>query len=315
MMAEITAALVKDLREKSGAGMMDCKKALTATDGDLDAAIDWLRKKGLSAAAKKSGRVAAEGLIGVASAPQIAAMVEVNAETDFVARNETFQDFVQTVAHIALETGEDVEAIAAAKFPGTQHSVAEQLTQMVATIGENMTIRRARVLRVKTGVVATYVHNALKPGLGKIGVLVALEAPSELDGLELLGRQVGMHVAATRPEALEVDAVDPAALAREREVLSEQARASGKKEEIIAKMVEGRIRKYYEEVVLLEQVWVHDGESRVRAVVAKSGATLVGFDRFQLGEGIEKQASDFAAEVAATAGITTPDPEKPEPQG
>jgi elongation factor Ts len=315
MMAEITAALVKDLREKSGAGMMDCKKALTATDGDLDAAIDWLRKKGLSAAAKKSGRVAAEGLIGVASAPQIAAMVEVNAETDFVARNETFQDFVQTVAHIALETGEDVEAIAAATFPGKQHSVAEQLTQMVATIGENMTIRRARVLRVKTGVVATYVHNALKPGLGKIGVLVALEAPSELDGLELLGRQVGMHVAATRPEALEVDAVDPAALAREREVLSEQARASGKKEEIIAKMVEGRIRKYYEEVVLLEQVWVHDGESRVRAVVAKSGATLVGFDRFQLGEGIEKQASDFAAEVAATAGITTPDPGKPEPQG
>ncbi len=314
-MAEITAALVKDLREKSGAGMMDCKKALTATDGDLDAAIDWLRKKGLSTAAKKSGRVAAEGLIGVASGPQIAAMVEVNAETDFVARNETFQEFVETVARIALEAGEDVEAIKAATFPGQQHSVAEQLTQMVATIGENMTIRRARVLRVKTGVVATYVHNALKPGLGKIGVLIALEAPSELEGLELLGRQVGMHVAATRPEALEVDAVDPAALARERDVLSEQARASGKKEEIIAKMVEGRIRKYYEEVVLLEQVWVHDGESRVRAVVTKSGAKLVGFDRFHLGEGIEKQASDFAAEVAATAGITTPDEGQPEPQG
>jgi elongation factor Ts len=309
MMAEITAALVRDLREKSGAGMMDCKKALTATDGDLDAAIDWLRKKGLSAAAKKSGRVAAEGLIGVASGPQVAAMVEVNAETDFVARNETFQDFVETVARIALETGEDVEAIKAATFPGTPHSVAEQLTQMVATIGENMTIRRVRVLRVGTGVVATYVHNALKPGLGKIGVLIALEAPSELDGLEQLGRQVGMHVAATRPEALEVDAVDPAALARERDVLSEQARASGKSEAIIAKMVEGRIRKYYEEVVLLEQVWVHDGESRVRAVVAKSGANLVGFDRFQLGEGIEKQVSDFAAEVAATAGITTPEPE------
>jgi elongation factor Ts len=307
-MAEITAALVKDLREKSGAGMMDCKKALTATDGDLDAAIDWLRKKGLSAAAKKSGRVAAEGLIGVASAPQIAAMVEVNAETDFVARNETFQEFVETVARIALETGEDVEAIKAATFPGTQHSVNEQLTQMVATIGENMTIRRARVLRVTSGVVATYVHSALKPGLGKIGVLVALEAPSELEALETLGRQVGMHVAATRPEALEVDAVDPAALARERDVLSEQARASGKAEPIIAKMVEGRIRKYYEEVVLLEQVWVHDGESRVRAVVAKSGAKLVGFDRFQLGEGIEKQATDFAAEVAATAGITTPEP-------
>jgi elongation factor Ts len=308
MMAEITAALVKELREKSGAGMMDCKKALGATEGDLDAAIDWLRKKGLSAAAKKSGRVAAEGLIGVASAPQAAAMVEVNAETDFVARNETFQDFVETVARIALDTGEDVEAIKAASYPGTQHSVAEQLTQMVATIGENMTIRRARVLRVESGVVATYVHNALKPGLGKIGVLVALEAPSELDGLELLGRQVGMHVAAARPEALEVDAVDPAALARERDVLSEQARASGKPEAIIAKMVEGRIRKYYEEVVLLEQVWVHDGESRVRAVVAKSGAKLVAFDRFQLGEGIEKQASDFAAEVAATAGITAPEP-------
>jgi elongation factor Ts len=307
MMAEITAALVKDLREKSGAGMMDCKKALSATEGDLDAAIDWLRKKGLSAAAKKSGRVAAEGLIGVASAPQMAAMVEVNAETDFVARNETFQDFVETVARIALETGEDVEAIKAAKFPGTEHSVAEHLTQMVATIGENLNIRRARVLRVGSGVVATYVHNALKPGLGKIGVLIALEAPSELDGLEQLGRQVGMHVAATRPEALEVDAVDPTALARERDVLSEQARASGKPEAIIAKMVEGRIRKYYEEVVLLEQVWVHDVESRVRAVVAKSGAKLIGFDRFQLGEGIEKQASDFAAEVAATAGITTPE--------
>jgi elongation factor Ts len=308
MMAEITAALVKDLREKSGAGMMDCKKALTATDGDLDAAIDWLRKKGLSAAAKKSGRVAAEGLIGVASAPQVAAMVEVNAETDFVARNETFQEFVEAVARIALETGEDVEAIKAAPFPGTQHSVAEQLTQMVATIGENMSIRRARVLRVESGVVATYVHNALKPGLGKIGVLVALEAASELDGLELLGRQVGMHVAATRPEALEVDAIDPAALTRERDVLSEQARASGKSDAVIEKMVEGRIRKYYQEVVLLEQVWVHDGESRVRAVVEKSGAKLVGFDRFQLGEGIEKQASDFAADVAATAGIATPEP-------
>ncbi|MCB8880481.1 elongation factor Ts [Acidisoma cellulosilytica] len=302
-MAEITAALVKDLREKSGAGMMDCKKALTETAGDLDAAIDWLRKKGLSAAAKKSGRVAAEGLIGVASTTNAASMVEVNAETDFVARNETFQDFVETVAKIALEVGEDVEAIKAAAFPGTSHTVAEQLTQMVATIGENMTIRRARVLRVPSGVVATYIHSALKPGIGKIGVLVALEAASELDGLEILGRQVGMHVAATRPEALDVDAVDPAALLRERDVLSEQARASGKPEAIIEKMVEGRIRKYYEEVVLLEQVWVHDGESRVRAVVQKAGAKLAGFDRFQLGEGIEKQTSDFAAEVAATAGI------------
>ncbi|MCB8874836.1 translation elongation factor Ts [Acidisoma silvae] len=302
-MAEITAALVKDLREKSGAGMMDCKKALSENGGDLDAAIDWLRKKGLSAAAKKSGRVAAEGLIGVASSVNVASMVEVNAETDFVARNETFQDFVETVAKIALEVGEDVEAIKAAAFPGTSHTVGDELTKLVATIGENMTIRRARVLRVSSGVVATYVHSALKPGLGKIGVLVALEAPSELDGLEILGRQVGMHVAATRPDALDVDSVDPAALVREREVLSEQARASGKPEAIIEKMVEGRIRKYYEEVVLLEQVWVHDGESRVRAVVQKAGAKLIGFDRFQLGEGIEKQVSDFAAEVAATAGI------------
>lgn len=302
-MAEITAALVKDLREKSGAGMMDCKKALAETSGDLDAAIDWLRKKGLSAAAKKSGRVAAEGLVGVASTTNAASMVEVNAETDFVARNETFQAFVETVAKVALDVGEDVEAIKAAPFPGTSHTVADQLTQLVATIGENMTIRRARVLRVPSGVVATYVHSALKPGLGKIGVLIALEAPSELDGLEVLGRQVGMHVAATRPEALDVDSVDPAALVRERDVLSEQARASGKPEAIIEKMVEGRIRKYYEEVVLLEQVWVHDGESRVRAVVQKAGAKLAGFDRFQLGEGIEKQTSDFAAEVAATAGI------------
>jgi len=245
-MAEITAALVRDLREKTGAGMMDCKKALAETGGDLDAATDWLRKKGLSAAAKKSGRVAAEGLIGVASAPNVAAMVEVNAETDFVARNETFQDFVSTVARVALETGEDVEALKAATYPGASHTVADQLVQLIATVGEHMTLRRARVMRVKSGVVASYVHNALKPGLGKIGVLVALEAPSELAGLEQLGRQIGMHVAATRPEALDVNAVDPAALERERSVLSEQARASGKPEAIIEKMVDGRIRKYYE---------------------------------------------------------------------
>ncbi|HUZ64681.1 MAG TPA: translation elongation factor Ts [Acetobacteraceae bacterium] len=302
-MAEITAALVKDLREKTGAGMMDCKKALTESGGDLEAAIDWLRKKGLSAAAKKSGRVAAEGLIGVASAPNRAAMVEVNAETDFVARNETFQGFVQEVAKLALTVGEDIEALKAAPFPGTGRTVAEELTHLVATVGEHMSLRRACVLSVTSGVVATYVHAALKPGLGKIGVLVALEAASESDALELLGRQIGMHVAAARPEALAVDAVDPAALDRERDVLAEQARASGKPEAIIEKMVEGRIRKYYEEVVLLEQVWVHDGESRVKAVVAKSGGKLIGFARYQLGEGIEKQSGDFAAEVAAAAGV------------
>ncbi len=303
-MAEITAALVKDLREKTGAGMMDCKKALTENGGDIEAAVDWLRKKGLAAAAKKSGRVAAEGLVGVASASNAAAMIEVNAETDFVARNETFQAFVQTAAEIALMVGEDVEAIKAAPFPGTGRSVAEELTHLVATIGENMAIRRARVLRVQHGTVATYVHSALKPGLGKIGVLVAVESASELSALETLGRQVGMHIAATRPEALDTDAVDPAALEREKAVLTEQARASGKPEAIIEKMVEGRIRKYYEEVVLLEQVWVHDGESRVKAVVAKAGAKLTGFARFQLGEGIDKQTGDFAAEVAAAAGVT-----------
>jgi elongation factor Ts len=302
-MAEITAALVKDLRERTGAGMMDCKKALTEADGDMEAAIDWLRKKGLSAAAKKSGRVAAEGLIGVASAPNRAAVVEVNAETDFVARNETFQGFVAEVAKIALDVGENVEAIRAAPFPGTGRTVAEELTQLVATIGENLNIRRARVLTVAQGVVATYVHAAVKPGLGKIGVLVAVEGTSELATLETLGRQVGMHVAATRPEALDIDAVDPAALEREKAVLSEQARASGKPEAIIEKMVEGRIRKYYEEVVLLEQVWVHDGESRVRAVVKKAGAKLSDFVRFQLGEGIDRHNGDFAAEVAAAAGI------------
>jgi elongation factor Ts len=295
---------VKTLREQTGAGMMDCKKALTESGGDLDGAVDWLRKKGLAQAAKKSGRLASEGLVGVASAALKGAMVEVNSETDFVARNETFQNFVATLAGIVLTVGEDVEALKAAPFPGTERSVAEELVHMVATIGENMTIRRARLLHVTSGVVATYMHGALKPGLGKIGVLVALEAPSELDGLETLGRQIGMHVAATRPDALDIDAVDPAALERERAVLSDQARASGKPDAIIEKMVEGRIRKYYEEVVLLEQVWVHDGESRVRAVVKKAGGTLVGFDRFALGEGIEKAPpGDFAAEVAAVAGI------------
>lgn len=303
-MAEITAALVKDLRERTGAGMMDCKKALVENDGNLDEAIDWLRKKGLSAAAKKSGRVAAEGLVGVTSAGTVGAMVEVNAETDFVARNETFQIFVAEVARVALSVGDDIEAIKAAPYPGTGRNVGEELTHLVATIGENMNIRRARVLRVTQGAVATYMHAAVKPGLGKIGVLAAVEGASEIAALETLGRQVGMHVAAARPEALDTSAVDPAALEREKAVLTEQARASGKPEAIIEKMVEGRIRKYYEEVVLLEQVWVHDGESRVKAVVKKAGAELIGFERYQLGEGIEKAAGDFAAEVKAAAGVS-----------
>ena len=300
-MAEITAALVKDLREQTGAGMMDCKKALKEAEGDIEGAIDWLRKKGLSAAAKKSGRVTAEGLVGVAQADNKAAMVEINAETDFVARNEHFQNFVSEVAHAALTVGDDLEKLTAAVLKSGRN-VADELTHLIATIGENMSIRRARVLSVPSGVVATYVHSAVSPGLGKIGVLAAVEAPSASDALETLGRQIGMHVAATRPAALDVNSVDPQALERERAVLVEQARASGKPEAIIEKMVDGRIRKFYEEVVLLEQVWVHDGESRVREIVKKAGAKLIGFDRFQLGEGIEKEENDFAAEVAKAAG-------------
>jgi len=302
-MAAITAALVKDLRERTGAGMNDCKKALVESDGDIEAAVDWLRKKGLSAAAKKSGRVAAEGLVAVASVPGRAAMVEVNAETDFVARNETFQAYVAAVAQVALQVGEDIEVIKAAPFPGTGRTVGEELGHLIATIGENMNLRRAKVLKVGHGVVASYMHQAVKPGLGKIGVLVAVESTGDQSALEILGRQIGMHVAATAPTALDITAVDPAELEREKAVLSEQARASGKPEAIIEKMVEGRIRKYYEEVVLLEQVWVHDGESRVAKIVEKAGAVLGGFARFKLGEGIEKQAGDFAAEVAAAAGV------------
>jgi len=300
-MAEITAALVRDLREKTGAGMMDCKKALTEAGGDMDGAIDWLRTKGLSQAAKKSGRTTAEGLVGVASAPQIAAMVEVNAETDFVGRNEAFQAFVESVAQTALKVGDDLEALKAAQLPSGR-TVADEMTHLIATIGENMSLRRAKVLKVSSGVVASYVHSALRPGIGKIGVLAAIEAPSESESLETLGRQIGMHVAATRPSSLDITGVDPEALERERAVLIEQARKSGKPEAIIEKMVDGRIRKYYEEVVLLEQVWVHDGESRVSAVVKKAGAQLVGFERFHLGEGIEKEENDFAAEVAKAAG-------------
>jgi elongation factor Ts len=309
-MAEITAALVKDLRETTGAGMMDCKKALTESDGDIQGAIDWLRKKGLSAAAKKSGRVASEGLIGIALAPGKAAMVEINAETDFVARNEAFQGFVETVAKIALETGEDVEVLKAAAYPGTGRSVSEELVHLVATVGENMTVRRVAVIEVPAGIAASYVHGALKPGLGKIGVIVGLSGKAD-EAIEALGKQIGMHVAATRPDSLTIAEVDPAALEREKNVLSDQARASGKPEAIIEKMVEGRIKKFYEDVVLLEQVWVHDGESRVKAVVQKAGAEITRFVRFHLGEGIEKETTDFAAEVAAASGVKPKDDPTP----
>jgi elongation factor Ts len=300
-MTTITAGMVKDLRDKTGAGMMDCKKALTETSGDIEQAIDWLRTKGLAAAAKKSGRVASEGLVGVASEPGRAAVVEVNAETDFVARNPTFQSFVEEVAKIALAVGDDIEKIKAAPFPGTGRSVADELTHLVATIGENMTIRRAKVLSVPSGEVATYVHQALKPGLGKIGVIVAT-AGQPGEALNLLGRQVGMHVAASRPDALDISSVSPEALEREKAVLTEQARASGRPDNVIEKMVLGRVQKFYEEVALLEQVWVHDNKTRVKDVMKNADASITGFERFALGEGIDKPKEDFAAEVAATRG-------------
>lgn len=307
-MTQITAALVKELRESSGAGMMDCKKALTETSGDLEAAVDWLRKKGLAAAAKKAGRVAAEGLVGVASEGTSGAVVEVNAETDFVARNDTFQGFVSTCANLALGAGGNLDTLLAASYPETGAALSDQLTTMIAKIGENMSIRRTAQFSVESGVVSSYVHNQIAPGLGKIGVLVALESTGDAAQLAALGKQLAMHVAAAHPQAVDKDDVDASALDREREVLSDQARASGKPEEIIAKMVEGRLRKYYEEVCLLEQTYVIDGETKVRKVIENAAkdlgvpVKLTGFARFQLGEGIEKEEADFAAEVAATLG-------------
>jgi len=305
-MAAISAALVKELREKSGAGMMDCKKALTESDGDLESAVDWLRKKGLAAAAKKSGRVAAEGLVGVASEGKRGAVVEVNSETDFVARNETFQDFVRNCATLALEAGGDVEKLKAASYPGSGEPVETQLTQLIATIGENLQIRRSATVEVQNGVVASYVHNQAAPGIGKIGVLVGLESTGDAEKLATLGRQLAMHVAAAQPQAVDRDGVDVTALERERTVLADQARASGKPEEIIEKMVEGRLRKYYEEVCLLEQTYVVDGENKVRKVLEQAGKDaggdikIAGFVRLQLGEGVEREEKDFAAEVAET---------------
>ncbi len=306
-MAEITAALVKDLREKTGAGMMDCKKALTETKGEFEAAVDWLRKKGLAAAAKKAGRVAAEGLVAVAVDGPAGALVEVNAETDFVARNEQFQGFVRSVAAAALAKGDDIEALKAAK--------GAELTQLIATVGENMSLRRAKRLTVNSGVVASYLHSQAAPGLGRIGVLVALESSAPHDKLAALGRQIAMHVASAKPEALTQAEVDTKALERERNVLAEQARASGKPEAIIAKMVEGRLRKYYEDVVLMEQTYLgppvasgdSGGDMKVAKVIEVASKQLgapvkiTGFVRFALGEGIEKAANDFAAEVAKTA--------------
>jgi len=307
-MAEITAALVKELRERTGAGMMDCKKALAENDGDVEASIDWLRTKGLAAAAKKAGRVAAEGLVGVTTDGTRGAVVEVNSETDFVAKNEQFQDFVRDVTEVALAGSlNDIDALGAAAYP-SGGTVAEKLTNNIATIGENQSLRRSEVVTVESGVVTGYVHNAVAPGLGKIGVLVALESSAGADVLEPLGKQLAMHVAAANPLALNGDDLDADLVARERAIAEEKASQSGKPADIVSKMVDGAIAKFRKENALLSQPFVIDGKTPVAEVVAAAGKdvgatiTLKGFVRFQLGEGIEKEESDFAAEVAAAAG-------------
>jgi len=306
-MAEISAAMVKELREKTGAGMMDCKKALIEAGGEGESAVDWLRKKGLAAAAKKAGRTAAEGLVGVVAEGNRGAVVEVNAETDFVARNEIFQSFVRSVARLALEIDSDLEALQRMEFSVGGRNVADELTHLIATIGENMGVRRVQTFTVDPGIVAAYIHNQVAEGLGKIGVLVALESSGNPEKLQVLGRQLAMHIAAANPQAVDRDGVDASLLERERDVLADQARASGKTEEIVQKMVEGRLRKFYEDVALLEQTYVIDGESKVGKAIEAYGNEIgapikvVGFARFQLGEGIEREQSDFAAEVAAAA--------------
>ncbi|MAZ84794.1 MAG: elongation factor Ts [Hoeflea sp.] len=303
----ISAAMVKELREKSGAGMMDCKKALEETNGDMEAAIDWLRAKGISKADKKAGRTAAEGLIGIASGATEAVVVEVNSETDFVARNDAFQALVRDVAQAALPTDGSVEAVSAATVASSGKSVTDTVKDAVGQIGENLNFRRSAKLSVESGVVATYIHNAVSDNLGKLGVLVALKSTGNNEALNAIGRQVAMHVAATAPLALDKDAVDPAIADRERNVFIEQARESGKPDNIIEKMVEGRMRKFYEEVALLSQAFVINPDQTVgeavKAAEAEAGAPIevTGFVRLALGEGVEKEESDFAAEVAAAA--------------
>ena len=312
-MAEITAAAVKDLRERSGAGMMDCKKALTETNGDTEAAIDWLRTKGLATAAKKSGRTAAEGLVGVAVEGKKGAAVEVNSETDFVAKNEQFQDFVRTVSQLALQTGDNVDALASAAYPGGG-TVAEKLTANVATIGENQQLRRARTVSVNEGAVVSYVHNAAGTGIGKIGVLVALEGSAPVDKIEALGKQLAMHIAAANPLALHEEGLDEALVERERAIAMEKAATSGKPQNIIEKMVEGAIAKFRKENALSSQLFVMDNKTKISDVIAATAKeaggsiALTDYVRFQLGEGIEKEVSDFAAEVAAASGIGAKEP-------
>jgi elongation factor Ts len=310
-MAEITAALVKELREKSGVGMMDCKRALAENNGDLEASMDWLRAKGLSKAAKKADRVAAEGLVAVATRDtgkgMVATVVEFNAETDFVSRNELFQNAARQIAQAALDVDGGVEQIAAAKTAAGE-TVQDMVTNLIATVGENMMLRRAARFAVEPGAVATYIHNAVAPDLGRIGVLVALESEGDKGKLVELGRKIAMHIAATQPLSLSTDDLDPAAVERERAIFAEQAASSGKPPAVVEKMVEGRIRKFFEEVVLLKQAFVMDPDKTVEQLVADAGkelgapVKLVAFTRLALGEGVEKKSEDFAAEVAAAAG-------------
>jgi elongation factor Ts len=307
-MAAISAGLVKELRDKTGAGMMDCKKALTENDGDMEEAVDWLRTKGLAAAAKKAGRVASEGLVGATTSDKSGALIEVNSETDFVSRNPDFQAFVKNLTDVALAENGETASIISAQYPGTGRTVEEELTHQISTIGENISIRRAQTVSVGNGVVTSYVHSALSPGLGKIGVLLALESDGDVAKLDAIAKQLAMHVAAAHPDCISKDEVLADDLERERKVLREQAADSGKPAEIIEKMVEGRIRKYYEEVCLLEQTFVIDNETKIAKVLEDaskdigSDIKVSGFIRYGLGEGIEKEEIDFAAEVAATVG-------------
>ena len=309
-MADITAAMVKDLRERSGAGMMDCKKALTETNGDIEAAIDWLRAKGLASAGKKAGRTAAEGLVGVAVQGTKGVVVEVNSETDFVAKNEQFQGFVRDVTQLALASGDDIEALAAAKMASGK-SVQEALTENIATIGENQNLRRAKSVSVGQGAVVSYVHNVAAPGMGKIGVLVALEGDAPADKLEALGKQLAMHIAAANPLALNGESIDPAIIEREAAIAKEKNadKVAGKTPDVVEKILKGPVDKFRKDNALLTQAFVMDGKTPVQDVVAAEAKAAGGsiriadFVRFQLGEGIEKAQSDFAAEVAATAGI------------
>ena len=304
-MSQISAPLVKQLREQTGAGMMDCKKALIETGSDIEQAIDWLRKKGLSAAAKKSTRIASEGLVALALEKNLGAVVEVNAETDFVARNTEFQEFASQTAKVALTQGAQVEKLSTAPYPGTEHSVADELIDMVGRIGENMVVRRCSVLRVDRGIVAGYVHNAVTEDAGTIAVLVGLESEGDEESLKKFGHKLAMHICAARPVSVDKDSVDLALIEREKAVLREQAQGAGKSPDIVEKMVEGRLNKFFKEVSLQEQIYVIDGESVVKKVVASfeeklgTSVKIVSFARFELGEGVERKDDDFAAEVAA----------------